>query len=446
MIKLKSLLKLIVEDTNPSEKTINDEFKINEDGLWELKKKLEKLNKNLIKYNLQPLKLVVLKTEKVLARHQNTGINEYIDEHTVKMVGTVPEINDYEFIGKVEHTEKGNIINLNGKIKISELPSEYKTYNQRCDICKTNRERNNTFILRKVENGEFVVCGSGCLKRMFPADIAKKFVQYATYLEAIRRLLIDYSMYSSGGEDGEYEHGSKYKNPNTTYDIDEVLLYGLIAYLQRGGKYISKKAQEETGQMSTADLAKIFMFSNDPDDRLKASKLKPEAEKMLVKLKEWIDNYDFDQAALDTPDLENYFYNMKVVFRLDYVKMNSFGYVISILSFYFKDLQKNNTSNANSSNSDYVGKEGDKINITAKITDVKQIQTSYGPSVLIKFETESGHNLIWFAQPSKVDTKQLRNAMINKEIIKVSGTIKKNQINSYTGLKETTLNYVKMII
>ena len=77
MIKLKNMIKFLSEDETPisniipsnegSTKSINDEFKVNDWMLSEVKKKLEKVNKKLKARNMPELNLVIVKEEIIIS-------------------------------------------------------------------------------------------------------------------------------------------------------------------------------------------------------------------------------------------------------------------------------------------------------------------------------------------------------------------------------------------
>ena len=125
------------EEEKSEKKSINDKFDVSGYAMSQIQKALDKANKNLRSRHLKELELKVLNTRVVSVKNDVEGaLDAYRDVtvFTVKIDGEVPELHDYEFIAKVEHTEAGNILNMNPQISIDKLPDEYKTYNQKCDI------------------------------------------------------------------------------------------------------------------------------------------------------------------------------------------------------------------------------------------------------------------------------------------------------------------------
>ena len=129
MIKLKKIAKFLFEGEEAqgdaanyipetSTKSINDEFEVNDWMLREIETMLLKVNKKLTARHMPPLELKIIKSEWVedIKRKKNRmGITDPIPIRkfisTIKIVGDIPEIKDYEFIAKIEHGEGGNILN-----------------------------------------------------------------------------------------------------------------------------------------------------------------------------------------------------------------------------------------------------------------------------------------------------------------------------------------------
>ena len=139
------------------EKQIPEDFKIRDKGLDFLKERVALLNKKAAKYKVPPLTINILSEEMVKTIHPDLkkmqmsqpvvvaldkGLladpNSWVlvKEYTVRIDGEPPHIDGYEFIARLEHTSAGNFIYTNPKSSVPNLPAEFKTINQRCDICK----------------------------------------------------------------------------------------------------------------------------------------------------------------------------------------------------------------------------------------------------------------------------------------------------------------------
>src|SRR3954470_6769761 len=77
-------------------------------------------------------------------------------------VGELPKHNGHLFLGKIVHTEAGNLLALAPESQQAKLPPEWRTAKPTCDHCNTQRSRKDTFIIQTPE-GEIKRVGRNCL-------------------------------------------------------------------------------------------------------------------------------------------------------------------------------------------------------------------------------------------------------------------------------------------
>lgn len=440
-----------------AKKTINDEFEVSSYALEGINKALDKANKSLRARGLKELRLNVLgKNTKEIQDPDGIRLPSRVTTFKIKIEGEVPDIHDYEFIAKIEHTEAGNIINMNPSIPVEKLPAEYKTSNQRCDICKTNRERNNTFIIKKLETGEFVSAGSTCLKKFMPLDAVKAFLELAVQLEVMRNLLVTAEASPDDGDDTE--RGGRRGQPY--FDPEDFLTWMCIAYLSKGKKYISKKKAQEWSTednyvQSTMSTAYNLMTPHygykgaEEDERERQetiNRYKAEATDMAKKILDWMQAQDFDQMAVDNPNMENYFNNMKVLARLPYINEKNAGYYSSFLALYLRATKPKIEPSAEKKQSEFVSKVGEKIELNVILKSVKGYDSQYGWVNIYNLEDENGNKLVWFSVSSASgfwDEENQKNR--EGEKFKIKGTVKNQQVSKYNNQKETVLTRVKVL-
>ena len=451
-IKISSLRKLIREvvesvmtetqlpmetDSDIQKMSINDVFIVNGSGLESVKKSLEKANKNLRTRNMPELKLNVLSTKTYEFDDPDPKIPEKIKVvgFEVKIDGDVPELHDYEFIAKIEHTEAGNIINLNPRSSVSSLPPEYRTFRQRCDICKSDRERNSTFIIKKLATDELIVAGSTCLKKFLPLDVVKGFLEYAVQLEAMRSMLADafISMKSGAREPREKEY----------LDPEVYLTFCCIAYYADGKKYMSNKKAQENDKQSTSSFANYLMWAPHKDTQAHEiiRQYRSEGEAMAKKITDWMKTYDFDEKAIENPGMENYFQNMKVLSNLGYITPRNTNYYSSFLALYLRETQS--FAKKEKLESNYVGQIGEKIKVTVKVLNNRTFDTQYGVSTVYNFLDDNGNKITWFA--SGAGTAELTDISGTDTKVTIVGTVKAQQISKFDQQKETVVIRVKVV-
>lgn len=381
MVKLLDLVspKTLVLETE--EKQLPEEFKVREKGMEFLKARVEQLNKKAARYKVPPIQIVVVKEEMVKDIHPdikkmqmsqpviialdkgllddpNTWV--LVKEYTVKLEGEPPQIPGYEFIARLEHTSAGNFIYKNPKASVSNLPSEFKSMNQRCDFCKTMRDRNDTFVIKMLEDdpkrfpekkkGDLLLVGRNCLAAFMPGISIAGLIAFTRMIENLREDVaaaqeLDEKEDMGGGGSSKY------------YEDPEHLLTFLAATYLYTGRYVSRKqadAAAEAGNMagseSTLSRARSEMrpspWSKQPEKdypiyyRLRDdADFKAKTEQMVKDFEAWLPTKDFDKMAVDKPDFADFFHNLKLVAAQDYLRGNHFGFYAALFQLFLRDKQ-----------------------------------------------------------------------------------------------------------
>lgn len=437
--------KLLLESTISTVEDISkDDIVLSEMGLDVFKIRLDAINKKAVKWGLPEVKFEIIKEEnKEIPNKIDPTIKRYKKLFTIKVIGKSPQIEGYEFIAKIEHTDAGNIINIAPDSSIKELPAEYRSADSKCDICKSNRERFNTFIIRDVKNNSLLTVGSTCLKRFLPIDSVNKLINYAEMLEQLRNIGDDIEP-----DDGEGESG--FGGQRNYFDMYNLMFLLAQAYLVKG-KYISaKKAREiadTTGEYieSTADLAKFIMSYRQPPGQptpkeiLRAEEVKSEAATLTKEVLDWMKTHDFKADAEKKPEMANYFNNLDVLSKSSVVKLKNLGYLGGILVSYLieRELIKKKEAQASKKPSEFVGKVGEKISFTATLLFQRTFDTQYGVTTLYSFEDTEGNRFTWFSSNDL--------GITDKTQYKITkATVKAHQVSKYGGHNETVITRVKL--
>jgi hypothetical protein len=379
MVKLLDLVnpKSLVCETE--EKQLPEDFKIRDRGLEFLKGRIELLNKKAAKYKVPPLTIKILKEEMVKDIHPdikkmqmsqpmvmaldkgllddpNTWV--LVKEYTVEIEGNPPQIEGYEFIARLEHTGAGNFIYTNPKSSVPNLPADFKTLNQRCDFCKTLRDRNDTFVVKMEQDdpkrfpekkaGDLLVIGRNCLQAFMPGISISSIIAFTRLVESVREDVAAAQELEEKGEMGGGGGGKYYEDP-------EHLLRFLAATYLHTGFYISKKAaqaNDEAGKTvgTTSTLSRALgemrpsPWSKKPHEdypiyyRLKED---PEFEGKVQKLcddfSEWVKTKDFDALIALKPEMTDFFHNLKLVAAQDYIRGNHFGFYAALFQLFIRD-------------------------------------------------------------------------------------------------------------
>ena len=377
MIKLFNLIAPVLLK-EAEEKELPEEFKCFERGFDFLKQRIAELNKKAAKYKVPPLEIVVVKEEMVkaispeikkmqmaqsiimpldpgLLQDPNSWV--LVKQYTLSLKGEPPHVEGYEFIARMEHTKEGNFIYTSPHSSVPNLPAEFKTVNQHCDVCHTNRDRNDTFVIKMEQDdpkrfpdkkaGDLIVVGRNCLARFLPGISVSGLIAYTNVIEATQfdvKEAKEMDEFEGGGGGG-----GKY------YEPAENLLRWIAATYLHTGRYMSKSQANKNaeagmgGPMIEATISRALsemrpppnskpekypiwakMGGGDPDFVKKVDDLCAEFEA-------WFPTKDWDKMAQEKPDKADFIHNMALVGKQDYLKSQYFGFYSALFQFFLRD-------------------------------------------------------------------------------------------------------------
>lgn len=451
-------------------------IELTEAGYIFLRSQIDKLNKKASRWGVPPMSLRVIKEEfrkelKTVNRLTGEPADDKLSQfqsdtfvkkevitkiYTVEVEGNPPRVEGYQFIAKVEHTEAGNLINYAPNLSEKDVPVEYRSAAQSCDVCHERRERNNTFILKLIAEdpkrfpnkvaGEFIMVGSACLKRFLPNISVKALVGYAELIENLRGD-IDNSKSMTGG--------SGYGGINYI-TIDEVLLYLSAAYLI-SGKYISKSKADEYGGSSTLRDASTAMnfVHNRPEEKnpilvkLRDDSFKKTCEELVAEIKDWLKTKDFNAAAEETPQYSSLYKNLAVISKLEYTRSSNFNYIGAMFGIFLHDKKMTQSQETKPlERTDYLGTIGQKVTLNVEVKRVHEYQGAYGTGYIIsmigeeKTKDSTGNDITKAGPITYFSSNPILQSGEKATII---ATVKNHQINNFTMKPETVITRAKVI-
>lgn len=319
------------------------------------------------------------------------------------------EINGWQFIASVEHTEKGNIINKACDI---EVPERYYQSEPFCEHCKTRRARKDTFIVRNLETGEFKQVGKSCLADYTHGMSAEGVAEYTAAFKEIVK----------GSSPCEGWHYTKYIR------TEEFLKY--VAETIRHFGYTRNVPELR----STSNRAFEYYQVKNDWGMFPALRERLELEMYDCKF-----NADSEYAKTETeralkwlaeqPEDSNYIHNLKTACALDYIAGN-YGLLASLFPTYNRELERENLRKQElmkGMKSNYVGRVGDKVEL--KVESVKMVtswETMYGVTFVWKITSTDGNIFTWKTSNSIPDN-----------VSSIKGTVKEHK--EYRGVKQTEL-------
>lgn len=338
----------------------------------------------------------------------------------VEAEGTA-RVNGWEFVAKVEHTAKGNL--LMKAFCDAKIPERYKTSECYCEHCNSRRARKNTFIVRNMATNEFRQVGKSCLNDYTHGMSADMALWYASIVDVFKEAeTVDYTAFHRCEE---------------LFDTNEVLRY--CAETVRHFGY--KKAWDEFGDEvpdSSKLRAKLYYKVSEQGYSFDKSTLR--------KVNEEMDAVGFDADSktahesvknalkwLETvEDNSEYIHNLKVACSLDFVGYKHFGLLVSLFPAYERAMKKDAQREADAV-SNWVSEVGQRVTFEAKsCVCVACWENAFGLSYIYKFTDESGNVFIWKTSKCIEEYK----------VKTVVGTVKEH--DDYKGVKQTVLTRCKV--
>lgn len=300
----------------------------------------------------------ISKFEKFMKSLQRKGIQveyECLGEDLVNVDGTdyicnVYDVSDntvyavpgWEFIGTLEHKENGNIIRKAKEVKV---PKRYEQAACECEHCHTNRRRNDTYLVRSTETGDFKQVGKTCLKGYTGLNPA--ICTFAMSLDAeLAKLEMNEDEVILGG----YNAFGSYRG----YDCDRIKKLAYVSIKNRG--YKKNTMENSVGKLipSTKDETIELYYTNNP-------KLATDEE--IADVDQWVGFLDISH--------NDYYRNAAIAYAEKYLEPRDLALVISLISCYFRDKAKQAEKAAReearklsanaSQEAGYLGQVGEKV-------------------------------------------------------------------------------------
>lgn len=422
---------------------LSQEFRVSERGLEFLKAKIDRLNKKAVKWHVPPMTLKINREEERDAGTSLFGSPFKKKFYYISILGDPPQVEGFTFIGKVQHTPGGeNLLNIAPSSPIKNLPEIYRTVKGICDVCKQNRERFNTFVLRMdKENpthfpdkkvGDLVQIGSGCLKRFLPGISVDALIGYAQMLEVLRL--------SGGDSENEDDYESyERQGPNAFkghVNTSTLMAYIALVYTVRG-KYIPKSKADFT-QSPTAEEAVEVLF--DRGQKLQVSQeaannktYVDQAKALAYKVTQWMKGEDFNKLGERKPEMANYFGNLNVVAHSPTISVRNAGYLGGVFqSYLYYEKQQEKAKNVGPKK--FVGNINERIFFNGLLKSQKAFPSQFSRGkmvILYKFEDLDGNNIQWWSNNNLNLQDGQRYSM--------SAIVKKHEVDKWSQQPTTTV-------
>jgi len=430
---------------------IQTKFTVNHGELEYIKEKVEKLNRRAAKIGCAPITLTILK-EYQQEVPQDNGQVALQDVADIELVGEAPKINGWEFAATLEPVDtetddEKNIINRMPGFS-GDIPVEYRSASMlRCDHCHTERRRNETFVIRHIESGEYKVVGRQCIK---------DFMGYHASPMGLVRMAKDWdnllSEIHSGLGGGHYTFTANLKE----FLFRAAYFVKKHGYVRSGEfdeygmtKTPTKYATWETiwipGKYKQEDPYYGFFYHCDgttPGNfgMTKATtKQKTMTEEDYKEVKEYMEGaikYICEVVGGNEDDLNDYLYNLRTIMQMHRIELKHAGYAASIYAVYEKHLGKERERKMREK-SEWQGEVGKKITMPdVKLVNARGFDSQYGWSEILTFSDKQGNYYKWFT-----NTRAKLNLNVG-DVVAMVATVKKHEL--YKDAKSTVVTHAKV--
>lgn len=369
----------------------------------------------------EPIKRYRCETRDMIGHDHSHCIPDIYPTKVLRVEGEAPVLNGWAFAAILQHLsddegQNQNIVRIVPGFEEA-LPVEYRTADSgNCDHCHTYRRRNDTYVVRNVETGEYKQVGSNCLRDFLGHTSPELYARFAEALETFFSYV--------GADDVEID----YTADSHLWQIEDFLT--LTAARIRKDGWVSKKVAREDpyGKPATANVvvnqltdkasdADWYVTPNDADVEI--------AEAAL----EWA-------RDIDPNTVNDYLYNVRVIASQRFVGWRTSGIAASIIAAY-RRATEGERKRQERRESNYVGAVGDKVTVEGLVVFTDHYASDYGSTQLIKVETDEGNVVTWWSSNDQDVTQ-------GQTRIKLTGKVKK--LEEYRGQKTTVLTRCKLAV
>ena len=412
--------------TRPTDATGRLLYEVPVENLANLDDRLATMNRKAKRLGVEPASYVVLghvtherEVYKVIdGVSHDTGKSVRVCYAQIAVDGRPVVLNGWRFIATLQHVAEvdGNLVRV---VPGVELPVHYRSERPGCDHCRTVRKRNDTYVVRHTETGDYRQVGSSCLRDFLGGADPHLAAATCEWLASLTIILDDAEAWELGQAGGG--------RSRAYVDLAEYLTWVAKAIREVG--WVSRaQARDDYTAMATCDTAWAGMDDfnrkreGDPDRPEKPTDA--DAETAAAAL-EWA------RAMREKPSASDFEYNLGVASSPDYLLPKCEGIIASAVACYLREQERLNRAKVEATlTNEWAGAVGDKLKgVKATVLSVRTTEGEWGTGECIKLVDASGRMLVWWASKPQgfgVD-----------DVVTVRGRIK--ACGEYRGLRETVL-------
>lgn len=340
-----------------------------------------------------------------------------VDLCHIEVTGEGPKVEGYKFIGTLDH------YTIPGKVIVNTVPGEtvpaqFFESDAICNHCNAHRNRVETFIVEKVEDGSYQQIGRNCLRDFFghdPQAIARFLTRVMTFVGS----LSEEEWYSTGGRATYYYSSSR-------------VLTNTVAAIRSFG-WVPRSASSEEKAATSSEVG--YMLSTPCTAREQRAK-----EEYMAKVR-FDTEEDLKEAEaavewLKTQDGNNeYMHNLKLLESEEAIPTKMLGYWCSLIAAYQRNQARLELASRENKLNEHLGEIKDRVETVVKCTKLRYIDGYYGTVCIHTMRDKEGRTILWFAN---ADAKMKKGKSYS-----IRATIKKH--DEYNDWKQTHVSRLTVI-
>lgn len=354
------------------------EYKFNVASISALNKAIETIKKMSKKFGIKPPEIIIGEPRLVGIDYDEIwGEYKYkvdLTPVTIK-VENIFKLQEYDVLGVVDNATGGSV-----KFSDEKIPNEYLNPSEVCDLCKTNRRRGKTWVVKKIGTGEYFRFGSDCVKRVFG-------INPMTYIRALDYFRKLNDIFSEFDEEG-YERGGEKKriSPKMRVIPFDIALTVVKEAFDKVG-YVKKLWEEE--QIAYGRYEKYRINEGQATADIIENKLLDEKyAHSVIPNTEFLNNFKGFWQSLEVSN------NTKFDEFLNKIKKQvideEFRIIDSGMFSFAMHYMAQAKKQAERKPSNYVGVVGEKYDfVNLKVTDKRVFDSQFGTNTLWTFVDEN---------------------------------------------------------
>lgn len=336
--------------------------------------------------------------------------------------------NNWAFGGSVESSgvEGKNFVdvNLSGENLGFIVPTRYFSSNPcTCDYCKTNRQRNKTYLVVNRETGEWKQLGKECLKLFVTGIDIDAIATFESFIKEAE---------CAANPGDEFFYNKRFK----FVKVADALALAYAVYSERG--YLATRdSVGNSNDLCNKNIVQRKLtqqYGCDSDFLNITNSTRGKIDAMIFKS----DINAVKDAIGDIEQLPDdpYYSNLKAIVVNEYIPLNKLGLLVSIpkaIDRYEKEKRRQEEKEKLAAESNYLGSVGEKISVNfASGREVACCETQFGLLHIYEFKDTNGNVVVWKSSSSK-DIPESGT---------VTGTVKAHE--EYNGIKQTIILRAKI--